>query len=272
MKNHLIAENRLIDDLRYLWSRHELIRTWTLMNIHAQYINTKLGLVWIFLEPLITTMVYTLAFGELLRARPPRGGVPFICFYLSGIVFWKFFSSCITKSLRSIISNIGLMTEVRFPRESAVLVDFLQNMVDFFASFLIMMIILAFYGIYPNQGYVFIPLILLVTSMITIGLMFFFSSLSVFIQDIGQIIGPILRLLFFISGVIFQVENAPQPYGTLLQFNPMLLIIESFRNIVLYGETPDMRLMAGLGLAGIIMLIAGYRYFKKKDATFVDHL
>jgi lipopolysaccharide transport system permease protein len=267
-----IKQNPIKEDLQYLWRRRSLVWTWTGYNLYTKYIDTKLGLVWIFLEPLVTAVVYSFAFGSLLGARTPRGGVPFICFYLSGIVLWQLFQSSVSRSIRSIVGKINLMTEVRFPRESAVLVDFGENLVDLIASFFVMLVILAFYGYYPNWNYLWIPPVFITLSFLTLGIMFFTSSLGVFIQDIGQVVQPVLRVLFFMSGVIFSVENVPAPFDKFLILNPILTIIESFRNIVLHNEAPNLYRLGSVFLLSIALLWYGYRYFKKKDATFVDHL
>jgi len=275
MKNNSIQvhkRNTFIENLRELWGRRDLIWVWTKFNIHANYIDKELGLVWIFLNPLFTSAVYSLVFGDFLGVREPRGGVPFICFYLSGIVVWHLFQDNVAGSNRIILSDLNLMTQVRYPREISVLVSFLEQIVSFLAAFVVMMIVLIANGYLPNNNYVYIPIIILIESLMIIGLMFFFSSMGVFIRDIGEILQPIVRIFFFMSGVIFPIENVQGVIRDILLVNPMFTIIDSFRRIVLYDKPPDFQLLGIFFIVASIILVTGYSYYKKKDATFVDHL
>lgn len=262
----------MMENLRSLWERRNLIFVWTYYNLLSTYTNTKLGIVWIFLQPLVTAAIYSIAFGGLMGVRPPRDGVPFLCFYFSGVVVWQFFTRNVSKSCRVIVSNIGTMTQIRYPREISVITAFLEEFVTFAASFLVLVIILLIYGYYPTLSYLFILIIILIESILTLGIMFFVSSIGVFIRDIGQIIGPVLRLVFFMSGVIFSVDNIDSSLKNYLLLNPLVTIIDSFRKITLHNEVPDFTLLGIYFAVSVVILVTGYIYFKKKDATFVDHL
>lgn len=262
----------MLENLRSLWERRSLIFVWTYYKIQSKYNVTKLGIVWIFLQPLVTAIVYSIAFGDFLAVRPPRDGVPFLCFYFSGIVVWQLFVKSISASSRVIVSNLNTMTQIRYPREISVFIAFLEQLVDFAASFLVLVVILIFYGYFPTLKFIYIPIIISIESILIIGIMFFVSSIGVFIRDIGQIIGPVLRLIFFMSGVIFSIDNIDSSINNYLLLNPLVTIIDSFRKITLHDEVPNFTLLGIYFIVSVVVLLAGYTYFKKKDATFVDHL
>ena len=262
----------MLENLKEIWQRRHMVYIWTLYNLQARYINTRLVIVWILIQPLAMTLIYAFAFGTILGVRAPRGGVPFICFFISGVTIWTFFSSCITLSHSSVVSNIGMMTQIRFPREAVVLVRFCETVVDFLVTFVIMVGITAVYGYYPNTAYLFLPLIVLGYMLISLGLMFLFGSLSVYIRDIPQLISIALRLLFYISGVIFSIDMLPEGLQRFVYVNPLAIMIQSFRDIILYAETPSLFDMGYILFVGLIFFLIGYGYFKQREKEFADYL
>lgn len=245
---------------------------WAKFNIQAQYSEARLGIMWVFLQPVITAIVFTVAFNYLLGARPPSGGAPFLCFYLSGITPWQIFNDNVMRSGHVVVSNIGLMTQIRFPREASVFVSFFERLVDFFASFLVTVLVLILYGIYPNIYYLYLPWIILILAFFTLGIMFVLSAVGVFFRDLPQIISPVMRLLFFLSGVIFSLDNVDATVQKILRLNPIVWIIEAVREIMLYRESPNVIALVVLFGLSVSIFIIGYGFFKSKEAVFTDYL
>jgi len=272
MKSTVHSKQTMGEQLRGLWERRELVWTWVKFNIQSDYIDTKLGLVWLLLNPLVTAAIYSVVFGEILGVRKPKDGVPFICFYLAGIGVWQLFSSPVSKSTRTVVTNINIMTQIRFPREIVVIVAFIEKFIEYLASFIILIVFLLIYGYYPGINYIYLPFILLIETILILGIMFYVSTLGVFIRDIGQIVQPIMRVMHLISGVLFSLENLSEEMYNILKFNPLFTIIDSFKRIVLHNELPDFKLLGVFFVIGLAILFSGYSYFKKKDGTFVDHL
>jgi len=262
----------MLANLKDLWQRRALIFVWTRYNLQSRYIETKLGLLWIVLQPLAMTLIYAFAFGVILGVRPPRGGVPFICFLISGVTIWSFFSTCITSSHSSIVSNLGLMSQVRFPREAVVLVRFSEALVDFAVTMVLMIGITAIYGHLPSAAYWAMPFVLLGFMLFSIGLMFFLGSLSVYVRDIPEMISIGLRFLFYLSGVIFALESLPDALQKYVYLNPLAVMIQSFRDVVLYAVPPSWKVLLYILVVGILVFIVGYAFFKAREREFADYI
>lgn len=266
------SSNNIWNQAKYFWNRRELVFVWTKFNLLASYSETRLGLVWIFLQPLFISAVYTVAFSHILGARPARGTVPFLPFYLSGTVPWQLFNDSIMQSTQVVVSNMGLMTQVRFPREATVFVAFFERLVDFSGALLVTILILSLNGIYPNLNYIFLIPWIIIISFFSLGIMFILSSIGVFIRDLPNILSPLMRFLFFMSGVIFSLNDLSETYQTILRFNPLIWIIEGVRNILLFNEPPNPLVLGIFFLGSILIFCFGYWFFKSKEAVFTEHL
>jgi lipopolysaccharide transport system permease protein len=252
-----------------LWKSRHLITTWTRYNIEGTYLDTKLGAIWIVLQPILLTLIYATVFG-LFLARKPRGDVPFVSFFLAGLVLWQFISDCVLHSSVLMTTKINMISQIKFPKESLIFVDFLEKLVDFSVTFIVLLILNAFYGFYPTLSYLYLPVILVAAFSLTLGIMFILSTFGVFVQDTPQITSLALRFLFYFSGILISADMVSPKAASILSLNPLFFLIESFRNVILYSEVPDFKIM-GLWLAfRILFLIAGAAFFKANDGTFTD--
>lgn len=247
-----------------------LIITWVRFNIESNYIDAKLGLLWLILEPLLQTVTYSFIFSALL-GRPPRGNVPFIVFYLSGITTWQFINSSWMRAGQLMVRFNRLLTNVKVSAEAMMIVNLSEGFIEYAINFLMLVIISALYGFYPTIYYLFIPLIFIIMTLTALGGMFFLSSLGVFIRDISNIISMIMRLLFFLSGVIISTDMLPERYQGILKLNPLLHLVEAMREVVVYQTAPSGQSLLYMGAFSLLIFIIGYSYFKKHQGVFVDY-
>lgn len=252
------------------WKSRRLVFTWTKYNIEANYIDSKLGVVWLILQPLLMTMVYSLVFSFILKQKP-RGGVPFLNFYFAGMVPWLFFNNTLFRSTTIIFQKATIISQIRFPREALVFVLFFENLVDFAVNFLIMLLLNALNGYFPNTAYLYLPLLLVTFFSMSLGATFIVATLGLFIRDTTQIVGVILRLAFYFSGVIISADILPKEALQLLVFNPLFFIVESFRNIVIYAETPNVLPLVIWFTIGLLLLMLGIVLFNAKSGVFADY-
>lgn len=253
-----------------IWKSRYLIKIWTQYNIQGTYIDNKLGLLWILIQPIALTLIYTVVFSGLLN-RKPRGDIPFVIFFLSGMVVWQFINNSIRNSPMIIIKNLGLISQVKFSREVFIIVSLCENLVDFFATSLVLIAIASWFGYYPNLNYLLLPLVVLVGIIFTSGIMFLLATLGVFVRDIGQLTGLILRFVFYLSGIIFTPDMLPEGVLWVINLNPIYLLISSFRNIILYNSPPDYISLGVITLLGWIFLMIGYATFRMREGSFADY-
>lgn len=260
----------MINLLKTFWKSRRLVFIWTRYNIQADYLDTKLGLVWLVLQPLLMTVIYSVVFSWVLN-RAPRGGVPFINFFLAGMIMWLSFNNTMMRSTTLIAQNVNLMGQVKFPQETLIFVFFNEKMVDFIISFFILFFINLVNGYYPNKSYLYIPLILFIFFTMELGLMFFLATLGLFIRDVPQIVSLLLRLLFYFSGIIFPSDVLPEKAIQILSFNPIFFLVESFRNIIFYAEVPSRLRMALWFIFSMVILVGSFQLFQKKSKVFADY-
>lgn len=253
-----------------IWNNKRLITTWARYNIEADYLETKLGAVWIALQPLLMTFLYSIVFVLLLN-RKPRGGVPYISFFLSGMILWQFFSNSLIKATSLIAAKANLIFQIKFSAEVLIFVAFVEKLVDFIVSLLILVALNLYFGFFPTLNYLYLPVLLLTFFFITLGGMLVMAPLGVFIQDISQFVSIVLRFMFYFSGVLISRDMLPERAANYLDINPLFFIVESFRNVLLYNESPDIALMVSWLVASIIILLFGFWFFKRFDGTFADY-
>ena len=252
------------------WKSRRLVATWTKYNIQANYLDTKLGAIWLILQPILMTMVYSLVFSFILDRRP-RGGVPFINFFFAGMVPWLYFNNTLFRSSNLIFQKSVMLSQIKFPREALVLVLFFENLVDLTVNIFIMLLLNIVNGYFPNIAYIYLPLLLITFFSISLGAMFIIATIGLFIRDTTQVIGITLRLVFYFSGIIFPADMIPERALQFLAFNPVFFVVESFRGIVLYAETPNILAMLIWFVVGILLLLGGFALFNAKAGVFADY-
>ena len=256
--------------LTSIWQHKRIIAVWTRYNIQANLLNTKLGMIWLVLYPLLMTLVYSFLFSFLLN-RSPRGGVPFIAFFLSGMIVWIFFNNSLFRSTTLIVQNANLIEQVQFPRETLIYVFVGEQAVDFSVSFVILLVLSFISGYYPTWAYIYIPPILLTLFLMVLGSVFILATLGLFVRDIPKVLNLILRFLFYGSGIIFPADVLPPKALEILVFNPVFFLVESFRNILFYAETPDLLSLVIWFFLSVFVAFIGFSIFKAKSGVFADY-
>ena len=247
-----------------------LVFTWAKYNIQANYLDTKLGVFWLILQPILMTIIYSLVFSFILD-RKPRGDVPFINFFFTGMVIWLFFNNTLMRSTTIISQKTNLISQIKFPKEALVLILFAENFVSFSIEFLIMLLLNMISGYFPNTVYLYLPLLLITFFSMSLGFAFIIATIGLFIRDTAQVMGVILRSAFYFSGIIFPADMLPQKALQILSFNPIFFIVESFRGIILYAETPNIIMLMIWLTVSLILLLLGFTLFTSKSSVFADY-
>lgn len=258
----------LRDHVTRLWHNRSLLRIWVQYNIQSRYAQAILGILWIVLLPLSQAIIMTVVFSQLLRIS--TGDIPFIAFFLSGLVPWGLFNQAIFSGMRSILNAMGLITQINFPREVIVLSALGEALVDTAFMFIAMLVINAIVKVYPNFNYVWLPLLLLIQISMMTGLMFLVSWLSVLIRDVPQLISVLLQVLFYLCPIIYPVVAVPKEFRFIFVLNPLAALIEAYRSIIVYDRPPNITALIFPAALAVGLLICGYRLFKANEDTFAD--
>lgn len=255
-----------------LWGYRLLLVIWLRFNILSRYSQATLGILWIILLPLTTSLVLAFVFSQFLRIRIEDLQVPFVTFFLAALVPWTLFQQGITRGASCVFNQIGLINQVYFPREILVLITLGEALVDVFFMFIAMLVINGFSGVAPNWLYIYLPILVLIQAFFMIGLMLFLGSLSVMVRDIPQLIGVLLQLLFYLSPILYPTSLIPERYRFILAINPLVPLIQAYRDIIVYARTPDFSTLYFPLVVSVIILFMGYVYFKSKEDGFADRL
>lgn len=267
-RNAYYHTNTIYQDLIALYKARSSIFVWLKYIIMARYAQTVLGILWVMLEPLMMSATMAIAFTYLIGRVTTD--VPFFIFLLSGLTIFGIFRKPVAKSPVTLLAKGNIIKQLYFPREIIIVLDMGQSLIDSVFSILILIFLGIFYGIYPNIYYLFIPLPLFFLVCLSMGISFFISWFGLLARDLQQITGVVLQLLFYIT--VLYGGNASGQLAYIIELNPLIGIVQFFRDIVIYEQMPD---FTGLFLSGTIsltILYVGYVFFKVHEDRFADYV
>ena len=262
-------------DLKEFWHYRDLLLLLVRRDLTAQYKQTILGPAWLVLQPLITTLTYTVMFG--LVARLPTGGTPAMLFYLSGIVPWTYFSGVVNKTSRTFTANATVLTKVYFPRLIMPVSTTLSTLFSFAVQLGLLVVIIAGYALFrnfpwtPSPQLIWLPLVILIMSLLGLGAGILVSAVTTKYRDLGFLVAFGVQLLMFASPVIIPMELvADKPvFRMILELNPMTPVINATR-AMFFGGPLD---WAGLGYssaAAAVLILLGLAFFQRVERSFAD--
>ncbi len=262
-------------DLRLdeLWQARDLILLFVRRDFVAGYKQTILGPLWYLLQPLLTTITFTVIFGRV--ARLPTDGLPDFLFYLSGTVVWSYFAACLTKTSDTFVANAGLFGKVYFPRLSVPVSILISNLIAFTIQFgLFLAFLFSFWvqgaDVHPNVGVLLLPVLLLMMAGLGLGFGIIVSSMTTRYRDLRYLVAFGVQLLMYATPVIYPASSVPERFRPLIQANPMTPIVEAFRAAFLgAGSVSVGSLLYSAGFM-VAVLFVGLVLFNRVEQTFMD--
>lgn len=235
------------------------------------YKQTILGFLWAIINPVMQMIVFSFIFGNL--AKIPSDGIPYPIFNYAAILPWTYFSQAMSGSTNSLIQNSSIFTKVYFPRVFIPLTPVLSKLVDFFISFIVIIVMMFYYGIYPNANMIFLPVLIILMILTATGIGMWLSSLAVYYRDVRFAMPFVLQIMMFVAPVVFPASLILEKSKTLYLLYglyPMVGVIEGFRSSIL-GVNPMPWDLIGIGaISSSIIFFAGLYYFRKMESAFVD--
>ncbi|KKQ76397.1 MAG: phosphate ABC transporter permease [Candidatus Zambryskibacteria bacterium RIFCSPLOWO2_01_FULL_39_39] len=257
-----------LKDVRELWQYKELLYFFSWRDLKVRYKQTSIGIAWAIFQPFITMVIFSIFFGSL--AKVPSDGVPYPIFVYVGLLFWQFFSTALSDTSNTLISNQSIITKVYFPRLILPISSVMTKFVDFLIATLILIGLMFYYGYMPHlSGLLILPLLLIITFMASTGLGLFLASINVKYRDVRYALPFFVQIMLFLTPVIYPASIAGK-YSYLLALNPMTGVIQSARAAIL-GATPINWLLIIISLVvTFILMIFGIYIFKKTERYFAD--
>ena len=268
-------QNRLFDlHLADVWRYRDLLWMFVRRDFVAVYKQTILGPLWFFIQPLLTTVVFTMIFSGV--AKIPTDGFPAMLFYLAGLTPWNYFSTCLTKTSNTFVSNAGIFGKVYFPRLIVPLSIVVSTIIQFGIQFALFLAVLLYYlamgaSIVPQWGMILVltPALILLMAALGLGAGIVVSSLTTKYRDFTFLIAFGVQLMMYATPVIYPMSSIPEKWRWLIQLNPMTAPVEAFRSIFLGGPIPWSALGFSTAFTALLLFI-GVVIFNKVEKTFMD--
>ena len=255
-------------NLLELYHARELLYMWTRREVLARYKQSILGAGWAILQPLAMMLVYVVVFTTIVKVD--TGGIPYPIFAYTALVPWTFFASSISTGVPSLVTNMGLVTKIYFPREVLPMAAIGARLIDFLWASILLVVMLVLYHAPLTINLLWLPVLLIVQIILTVGVVLLAAALNVAYRDVGQLIPLIVQIWMYASPVIYAVDSVPAQYQTLYYLNPMAGLIDGYRDVLLLGQPPNAPGMLLAAAGALIACALGYLYFKRVESTFAD--
>jgi lipopolysaccharide transport system permease protein len=250
-----------------IWQYRELIYFFTWRDVKIRYKQTALGFLWAIIQPLFMMVVFTLFFGGL--AKVPSDGIPYPLFSFAALIPWTLFAEGLTRSSASMVSNANIMTKVYFPRLVMPISGILSPLVDFAIAFVILILMMAYYGFVPTIAIILLPFFILLALMTSLSVGLWLSALNVKYRDFQYTIPFLIQFWLFASPVVYPSSLLPEQFQVLYGLNPMAGVIEGFRWALLGTSPPGAMILVSVGVV-VLLLVGGLFYFKRMEQYFAD--
>lgn len=257
-------------NLLELWEYRELLYFLVWRDVKVRYKQTALGVSWAIIQPFFTMVVFSLFFGKL--AGVPSDGLPYPIFAFAALVPWTFFASGLSQSSNSLVSSQDLIKKIYFPRLAIPIASVFAGLIDFALAFLVLLGMMLFYGMAPTAQVVWIPALLLLALVTSLGVGLWFSALNVLYRDVAHIVPFTVQFWLFITPIAYPSSLLPEPWRTLYGLNPMAGVVEGFRWSLLGTETAPGPMIAVSALAALCILAGGAYYFRWMERSFADRV
>jgi lipopolysaccharide transport system permease protein len=268
---HITSRNPFIPDLADAWHHHQLALVLAHRNIKARYTQTLLGSIWIVIQPILLTGVFTLIFGALLAV--PTDGMPYILFAFSGTVIWSSFQRALSDTGMSLATNSVIVMKVYFPRILVPISTILTALVDLVPVYLLLVIFIIIKGWFAGWPVLLSPIFLLLAMTMALGLGFIITSLDAVFRDIRLVVPTILQLAMYLTPVMFSESIAPRRLRWLFHLNPMLGLVEGFRwTLIAHAKAPAMSDLAWSTAFAVLSLVLGIVVFTRLENFAVDRI
>ena len=258
-----------MDVFKRLYSYRELLKSNVKKEIRGKYKGSFLGILWSFINPLLTVLVYAIVFPYILRVKQDN----YLIFLIVGVMPWNFFTTVVQQGTTTILGNENIIKKVFFPREILPISVATSALINFFISCIIVFIFVIASGIGIHKYVILLPIIAIIQYMLSLGITFILSAINVYVRDVEYIVNFLVTMLFYGTPVLYSLSTFGNGFiSKLINLNPMTHIIEAYRSILYYLTWPDFKSLGLVALFSFIVMIIGYFIFRKLEKGFAEEL
>lgn len=260
-------------NLNQIWKFKDLLFLFVWRDFVSVYKQTILGPLWFFIQPILTSITFTIIFGNL--AQISTDGMPKIIFYMAGITMWNYFADCLNKTSNTFVANQGLFGKVYFPRLIVPLSIIVTNLLKFGIQIILFMgfwtyFLLTTESLEPNLYILTFPFLVLIMALLGLGFGMVISALTTKYRDLTFLIGFGVQLLMYGSPVIYPLSTVPEKYQWIIKLNPMTSIIDTFKHAFMGTGSFDGYNLLYSAVFAVCILFLGLVVFNKVEKSFID--
>lgn len=256
--------------LRYRYFIISSIRT----ELRAKFVRSRLGGLWMILNPLAQVLIFAFVLSAVLSAKLPGidNQYAYALYLMAGTLGWSLFAEIINRCLTLFIDNGNILKKLAFPKIALPLIVTGSALVNNALLFASVLVIFAILGHLPGIALIWLPVLMSVTIALAVGLGLILGVLNVFMRDIGQVVPVVMQFLYWFTPVVYMVNIIPEHYRGWLALNPLIPIVTGYQDILLYNRTPNLTALGGVAIVAIILLIFSLLVFRKASPEMVDQL
>ncbi len=260
-------------NLKEVWDYRDLIYLLVRRDFIARYKQTILGPLWFIIQPLLTTIMFTIVFGRI--AKIPTDGLPHMLFYMAGIVLWNYFSKTFIATSNTFRANVGLFSKVYFPRLVIPITTVISNLFLFALQFLFLLVFIIYYvalgvKIQLTWFVLMIPVLVFISAVYGLGFGIIVSSMTTKYRDLAFLLSFGMQLWMYLTPIVYPLSQVPKKYLIWILLNPITPLVEAFRKAILGVGTVTAGQLAYSFVFGFVVLFAGILIFNKVEQNFMD--
>lgn len=262
--------------MQTLWRHQQLTYQMARREVVGRYKGSMLGLAWSFFTPILMLAVYTYVFSVIFKSKwggnEHQSQTDYAMLLFTGMIIMNFFNDVINRAPQLILSNTNYVKKVVFPIEILPVISIYAALFHGLVSLVVLQLACIVFNHPIQWTLVFLPLILLPLVLLTAGFAWFLASLGVFLRDLGQTIAILTTMLTFLSPVFYPISAVPESFRVFMLMNPLTVIIEQAREVIIYGHVPDWSEWSISLATSVILAWVGFAWFQKTRQGFADVL
>ena len=258
----------IMNVFKELYNYRELLKTCIRKEVRGKYKGSWLGVIWTFLNPLLMLAVYAFVFPYILRVPVEN----YTIFMMVALIPWTYFSSALSSGTGCITGQGGLLKKVYFPREIIPISITVSQLINYLITCIIMFVFILFSGVGFSSHLILFPILVIIQTILTLGLNFILSAITVYVNDVAHFVQVGLSLAFYATPIVYLSSMLPAKFQWAIHANPMAVLVEANRSVLFYHQWPDFKWLLIWTVISVIILIVGYLIFKKLEKSFVEEL
>lgn len=252
-------------DVMHFW---DVVVTLVRRDFLGRYRNTAIGMLWALVSPLLYLLVFYVLFGHILKLGIPR----YASFVLIGVLSWGLTQQAILQAVTMITGNGNMLSQPGFPVATLPIVAVASNLVTFVISLPLLVIVMMAEGAHPTLLALLALPIMVVQFVLTLSVCYLVAGLNVVARDVQFIVPVVLQVGYYVTPIFYSLDKVPERFGKTMRLNPMAIVVDSYRAVLMEGHAPNWRHLAGALAGGLVALALAAKYFQHASRSFLEDI